>query len=100
VNEVDQEYGSFNFDWWGPSYDGILLTHNNHSLGTYNLFYDSTAGWGRAGLLNIDLSNPKLIYLTMQVCNLKSFRDTFIFHLFNVLSSAYTSSFADWGHFG
>jgi heparanase 1 len=45
VNEVHQEYGSFNLDWWGPSYDG----------------------WGRAGLLNIDLASPKLIYLAMQL---------------------------------
>ncbi len=47
ISEVDPLYTSFTFDWWP----------NN----------TNEQGWGDAGILNLDLSNPRLRYLASQV---------------------------------
>ena len=47
IGTVDERYGSVTFDWWPRN--------------------SSQEGWGSSGILNIDLSNPRLNYLASQV---------------------------------
>jgi len=47
AGEVDPEYVSFNFDWWPRN--------------------SSQKGWGNAGILNLDITNPRLVYLAKQL---------------------------------